>query len=143
MIMCESFMQGNTALHNAAAEKVSYTKFWCIKTLISTSGGRFPRATSQLRANRMLVMKALRQDVAVLAFHPQTPLPAGSSLGTAITRPTKKTCCFPAGVAALRSNQLDLLITCSFSVAYFIIFLSIWFAMCGFSICLSRRCENI
>src|SRR5690625_5305985 len=59
----------------AAAEKVSYTKFLCIKPLISTSGGRFPWATPQLRANRMLVMKALRQDVAVLAFQPYTPRP--------------------------------------------------------------------
>src|SRR5699024_661423 len=42
--------------------------------------------------------------------------PVGSSLGTAFTRPTKKTCCFPAGVAALRS-QLDLLTTYSSSVA--------------------------
>src|SRR5690625_2428488 len=109
----------------AADEKISYTKLPRIKPLISTSGGRFPWATPQLRANRMLVMKALRQDVAVLAFHPYTPLPAGFSAGTgsAITRPIenllrllvppKRLVAFPTGVAALRSNQLDLFITYS------------------------------
>src|SRR5690625_3674203 len=70
----------------AAAEKVSYTKFWRIKPLISTSGGRFPWATPQLPRK-------------------QNPLPAGFSAVA-----------FPTGVAALCSNQLDLLITYSFSV---------------------------
>jgi len=35
---------------------------------------RFPWGTLQSRANRMLVMKALRQDVANLAFHPHDTL---------------------------------------------------------------------
>ncbi len=35
-----------------------------------TAGGRFPRARPQPRANTMLVMKAVRQDVATFAFHP-------------------------------------------------------------------------
>src|SRR5690625_5426880 len=70
----------------AAAEKVSYTKFLCIKPLISTSGGRFPWATPQLPRK-------------------PNPLPAGFSVVA-----------FPTGVAALCSNQLDLLITYSFSV---------------------------
>src|SRR5690625_4392684 len=70
----------------AAAEKVSYTKFLRIKPLISTSGGRFPWVTPQLPRK-------------------QNPLPAGFSAVA-----------FPTGVAALCSNQLDLLITYSFSV---------------------------
>src|SRR5690625_1545683 len=66
-----------------------------LKLLISTAGGSFhfitvqgrhlfkettftvstlPRAWLEPRANRMLVMKALRQDVAILAFHPYDAL---------------------------------------------------------------------
>src|SRR5690625_702756 len=48
----------------------------CAGLLISTAGGRFPRAWLEPRANRMLVMKALRQDVAILAFHPHNALRA-------------------------------------------------------------------
>src|SRR5699024_131424 len=43
-----------------------------LKLLISTAGGRFPRAWLEPRANRMLVMEALRQGVAILAFHPMS-----------------------------------------------------------------------
>src|SRR5699024_4136775 len=39
-----------------------------------TTGGRFPRARPQPRANRTLVMKALRHDVAFLAFLPLSNL---------------------------------------------------------------------
>src|SRR5699024_6081648 len=77
---------GKTLRSPWAAEKVSYTKFWRRKPLISTSGGRFPWATSQLPRK-------------------QTPLPAGSSLVA-----------FPTGVAALRSNQLNLLISIVFQL---------------------------
>src|SRR5690625_639056 len=65
----------------------------------------------------MLVMKALRQDVAVLAFHPplRTPGTQGSWDST-IVRPTEDLLLFPQmfsvgrviavpGVAAFRSNQ--------------------------------------
>jgi len=64
--------------------------------LISTAGGRFPRAWLEPRANRMLVMKALRQDVAVLAFHP--PLRTTGSQGSwdcTIVRPTEDLLLFP------------------------------------------------
>src|SRR5699024_5552520 len=45
-----------------------------------TTGGRFPRARPQPRANRTLVMKALRHDVAFLAFLPlSNSLVVGSS----------------------------------------------------------------
>src|SRR5699024_12746459 len=85
-----------------------------LKLLISTAGGRLhfitvqgrhlfkettftvstlPRALLEPRANRMLVMKALRQDVAILAFHPHVALRG------------LKAHAIPAGVAAFRSNQ--------------------------------------
>src|SRR5699024_9774214 len=44
----------------------------CIGGAFSAADRCFPRARLQPRANRMLVMKALRQDVAILAFHPMT-----------------------------------------------------------------------
>ncbi|RLL46972.1 hypothetical protein D8M04_07190 [Oceanobacillus piezotolerans] len=55
---------------------------------------RFPRATSQPRANRTLVIKALPQGGAILAFEPFA-LPAGSSLVA-----------FPAGQGRLRQRYI-------------------------------------
>src|SRR5699024_8676301 len=67
-----------------------------LELLISTAGGRFLRAWLEPRANRMLVMKALRQDVAILAFHPpfRTTRSQGSCVCT-IVRPTEDLLLFP------------------------------------------------
>src|SRR5690625_1425329 len=62
--------------------------------LISTAGGRFPRAWLEPRANRMLVMKALRQDVAILAFHPHDALRGLKTHGTALSFVPPKTFCY-------------------------------------------------
>src|SRR5699024_4839878 len=118
----------------------------CAGLLISTAGGRFhfitvqgrhlfkettftvstlPRARLEPRANRMLVMKALRQDVATLAFHPHVALRGLKAHGTALSFVPPKTFCYSRrtrrasealprtkkiglyfrGVAAFRSNQ--------------------------------------
>jgi len=67
-----------------------------LELLISTAGGRFPRAWLEPRANRMLVMKALRQDVAILAFHPPFRTPGSQgSWDCTIVRPTEDLLLFP------------------------------------------------
>src|SRR5699024_11103876 len=67
-----------------------------LKLLISTADGRFPRAWLEPRANRMLVMKALRQDVATLAFHPACRTPGSQgSWDCTIVRPTEDLLLFP------------------------------------------------
>src|SRR5690625_4806141 len=78
-----------------------------------------PRAWLEPRANRMLVMKVLRQDVAILAFHPHDALRGLKTHGTSLSFVTPKTVSYTRkgfrwdeqcavsvpGVAALRSNQ--------------------------------------
>src|SRR5699024_6150678 len=61
---------------------------------MSTAGGRFPRAWLEPRANRMLVMKALRQDVAILAFHPHVAPRGLKAHGTALSFVPPKTFCY-------------------------------------------------
>src|SRR5699024_9844360 len=65
-----------------------------LELLISTADGRFPRALLEPRANRMLVMKALRQDVAILAFHPHVALRGLKAHGTALSFVPPKTFCY-------------------------------------------------
>src|SRR5690625_5784662 len=53
-----------------------------------------PRAWLEPRANRMLVMKVLRQDVAILAFHPHDALRGLKTHGTALSFVPPKTFCY-------------------------------------------------
>ena len=86
--------------------------------LISTPGGRFPRARLQSpRANRMLVTKALPHDVAYLAFVPFKPFLRGFQLALF---PLESPPCVPINKSTFNKRKISYIYSC-FKWKYLII----------------------